>query len=147
MKTGANDMKTQTQEGLVGDRTVLISVTIADMLTLVLISGGFTVWSTLAGITSLLLLLAYSKHGEIMQPRIERLVSSAAFGLSSLLLLGWLLQLLYQVLGLARYLSFTGGPITLSVTWPLFAFAMWFVATSIWMKISPRQQWPRLFQE
>jgi len=79
--------------------------------------------------------------------RIEHALSSAVLALSSLLLLGWLLQPVYQMLGLERLrLVFPLGGSILSVTWAVFAFALWLMAALIWIRVHPKQRWPRLFQ-
>ena len=139
-------MRIQTQEELISKMTI-VGVAIAASLTVVFSSGVVTLWSALVGVVLLLLLLTYSKHGDAGQTRIEHLLSSAVFALNSLLILGWLLQPVYQMLGLREFrLIFPIGGIILSVTWAVFAFAMWLIAVLIWMRVRPRERWPRLFQ-
>jgi len=139
-------MQMQTQEELISKMTI-VGVALTGVLTVVFSSGGFTLWSTLVGVVLLLLLLTYSQHGDATQTRIEHALSSAVLALSSLLLLGWLLQPVYQMLGLARLrLVFPLGGSILSVTWAVFAFALWLMAALIWIRVHPKQRWPRLFQ-
>jgi hypothetical protein len=139
-------MRIQTQEELISTMT-MVGVAIAGVLTIVFSSGVFTLWSSLVGVILLLLLLTYSRHGDVSQTRMEHVVSSAVFALSSLLLLGWLLQLVYQILDLTRYaFVLPQWGIGLSITWGVFAFALWLIAVLIWLRVHPRQRWPRLFQ-
>jgi cytosine/uracil/thiamine/allantoin permease len=137
-------MQIQTQEELISKVTT-IGGALAGVLTIVFNPGAFTLWDTLVGGLLLILLLTYVKHGDAGQTRIEHALSSAVFALSSLLLFGWFLQPIYLLLGLERVKwIFLGN--NLSFSWALFSFALWLLATRIWMKIHPRQRWPKLFQ-
>lgn len=138
-------MQIPSSEELISKMT-LVGVAIADVLVVVFNSGVFTLWSTLVGVVLLLLLLSYSKHGDTTQTHIEHVLSSAVFVLSSLLLLGWLVEPLYQFLGLGRYVLSLPIIGSLSVTWAVFAFAFWLIAVLVWMRVSPRQSWAKLFQ-
>jgi cytosine/uracil/thiamine/allantoin permease len=137
-------MQIQTQEDLISKLTT-IGGALAGILTLVVNSGAFTLWDTLAGGLLLILLLTYVKHGDAGQTRIEHALSSAVFALSSLLLFGWFLQPIYLLLGLERVKWIFLG-YNLSFSWTLFSLALWLLVTYFWMRIYPRQHWPKLFQ-
>lgn len=137
-------MQIQTQEELIS-KVATIGGTLAGILMLVFNSGTFTLWDTLAGGLLLVLLLTYVKHGDAGQTRIEHALSSAVFALSSLLLFGWFLQPIYLLLGLERMKWLFLG-YNLSFSWTLFSLALWLLATHSWMRINPKQRWPRLFQ-
>jgi cytosine/uracil/thiamine/allantoin permease len=137
-------MQIQTQEDLISKLTT-IGGALAGILTLVVNSGAFTLWDTLAGGLLLILLLTYVKHGDAGQTRIEHALSSAVFALSSLLLFGWFLQPIYLLLGLER-VKWIFLRYNLSFSWTLFSLALWLLVTYFWMRIYPRQHWPKLFQ-
>ena len=83
-------MQMQTQQEDIISNVTIVGVALACVLTIVFNSGTFTLWSMLEGAVLLLLLLAYSKHGDASQTRIQHLLTSALFALSSLIFLGWL---------------------------------------------------------
>ncbi len=139
-------MQMQTQEELISKLTV-IGATIAAVLTFLLSSGVYTLWTTVAGAVLLLMLFTYSLHGGTTQTRIEHVLSSAVFSLSTLLFLGWFVVPLFQLFNLSTLVLVVSiGNSNFHITWTVLVLVWWLVVAFAWMRISPKQSWPRLFQ-
>lgn len=139
-------MPIQTQEELISKLTI-IGVAIAAGLTFLLSAGVYTLWTTVAGAVLLLMLLTYSQHGDTTQTRIEHVLSSAVFSLSTLLFLGWIVIPLFQLFNLSKLVVVVPiGHSNFYITWTILVLVWWLVIAFAWMRIYPKQYWPRLFQ-
>lgn len=123
-------MLTAGQNTSTGTITIL-GVAFIAIVTLLLSQERFSLLQALVGVILLFLLLEYSGAA---RSRAERWATGAVFGLCTVLILGWLLSPIYNLLGWDRGFS-APGPTLQFTSWEVFLVLIWLIATLIWRKV------------